>query len=120
LFSKVGLLIHLAEYVINQQFLVKYFLNCFIIVIVVVAVGATAAAVVVVIVVVVVVVIGCTFGNVNWRLEELQKLDGKTRTLLTIHGQRYLKADVDGSYVPRNQGRRVLMQVEETYKVEIT
>ena len=35
------------------------------------------------------------FGIVNWRPEELHKLDRKTRTLLTIHGQHHPKADVD-------------------------
>jgi len=36
-----------------------------------------------------------SFGIVNWHREELQKLDRKTRKLLTIHGQHHPKADVD-------------------------
>jgi len=44
-----------------------------------------------------------TFGIVNRRQEELQKLDRTTRKLLIIHGQRCPKADVDCLYVPRNR-----------------
>ena len=47
-----------------------------------------------------------SFGIVNWHQEELQKLDRKTRKLLTIHGQHHPKADVDRLYVPRKQGGR--------------
>ena len=42
-----------------------------------------------------------SFGIVNWHQEELQKLDRKTRKLLTTHGQHHPKADVDRLYVPR-------------------
>jgi len=44
------------------------------------------------------------FGIISWHQEELQKLDRKTRKLLTIHGQHHPKADVDRLYVPRKQG----------------
>ena len=59
-------------------------------------------------------------GIVNWHQEELQKLDRKTRKLLTIHGQHHPKADVDHLYVPRKQGGRGLMQLEAAHEVEIT
>ena len=65
-------------------------------------------------------VLRCSFGNVNWHQEEVQKLDQKTRKLLTIHGQHHAKADVDCLYVPRKQGGRGLMQLEEAHAVEIT
>jgi len=42
-----------------------------------------------------------SFGIINWHQEELQKLDPKTRKLLTIDGQHHPKADVDRLYVPR-------------------
>ena len=42
-----------------------------------------------------------SFGIINRHQEELQKLDRKTRKLLTIHGQHHPKADVDRLYVPR-------------------
>jgi hypothetical protein len=35
-----------------------------------------------------------SFGIINWRQAELQKLDRKTRKLLTIHGQHHQKADL--------------------------
>jgi hypothetical protein len=48
---------------------------------------------------------------INWHQEELQKLDRKTRKLLTIHGQQHKKADIDHLYAPRKQGGRGLMQL---------
>ena len=65
-------------------------------------------------------VLGYSFGIINWHQGELQKLDRKTRKLLTIHGQHHPKADVDRLYVPRKQGGRGLMQLEAAYAVEIT
>ena len=53
-------------------------------------------------------------------IKELQKLDRKTRKLLTIHGQHHPKADTDRFCVPRKQGGRVLMQLEAAHAVEIT
>jgi GNAT superfamily N-acetyltransferase len=50
----------------------------------------------------------------------LRKLDGKTRKLLTIHGQHHPKADVDHLYVSRKYRGRGLMQLEEAYLIEIT
>ena len=61
-----------------------------------------------------------SFGIINWLQEELQKLDRKTRKLLTIHGHHHPKADVDRLYVPRKQGGRGLLQLEAAYAVEIT
>ena len=61
-----------------------------------------------------------SFGIVNWHQEEPQKLDRKTRKLLTIHGQHHPKEDVDRLYVPRKQGGRGLMQLEAAHAVEIT
>ena len=58
-----------------------------------------------------------SFGIVNWHQKELQKLDRKTRKLLTIHGQHHPKADVDRLYVPRKQGGRRLMQLEAAHAV---
>jgi len=60
-----------------------------------------------------------SFGIINWHQEELQKLDRKTRKLLTIHGQHHPKADVDRLYVPRKQGGRGLMQLDVVHAVEI-
>jgi hypothetical protein len=51
------------------------------------------------------------FGIINWCQDELQKLDRKTKKLLSIHGQHHQKAYVDRSYVPRKQAGRGLMQL---------
>ena len=59
------------------------------------------------------------FGIIKWRQEQLQKLDGKTRKLPTTHGQHQPRADVDRLYVPRKQGGRGLLQLEEAYVVVI-
>ena len=59
-----------------------------------------------------------SFGIINWHQEELQKLDRKTRKLLTIQHQP--KVDVDRLYVPRKQGGRGLMQLEAAHAIEIT
>jgi hypothetical protein len=59
-----------------------------------------------------------SFGIINWHQEEIQKLDRKTRKMLTIHGQHHLRADIDRSYVPRKEGERGLMQVEGAYIAE--
>ena len=40
------------------------------------------------------------------------------RKLLTIHGQDHTKVDVDCFNVPRKQGGRGLMQLEEAYAAE--
>jgi hypothetical protein len=61
-----------------------------------------------------------SFGIINWHQEKLQKLDRKTRKLLTIQGQHHSKADVDRLYVPIKQGGRGLMQLEAAHGVEIT
>jgi hypothetical protein len=45
-----------------------------------------------------------SIGSVNWHQKKQQKLDRKTRKLLTIHRQHHPKADVDRLYVPRKQG----------------
>jgi hypothetical protein len=45
-----------------------------------------------------------SFGIINWHQKEIQKLDRKTRKMLTIHGQHQTRADIDRLYVPRKEG----------------
>ena len=59
-----------------------------------------------------------SFGIVNWHQAELRKLDRKTRKLLTIHGQHHPKTNLDRLYVPRKQGGRDLMKLEEAQVVD--
>ena len=61
-----------------------------------------------------------SFGIINWHQEERQKLNRKTRKLLTIHGQHHPKTDVYRLYVSRKQGGRGLMQLEAAHVIEIT
>jgi hypothetical protein len=56
-----------------------------------------------------------SFGIINWQQEEIQKLDRKTRRVLTIHGQHHTSADIDSLCVPRKDTGRGLMQTEEAY-----
>jgi hypothetical protein len=64
-----------------------------------------------------VLVLRYSFGIINWHQEEIQKLDRKTRKMLTIHGQHHPTADTDHLYVPRKGGRG-LMPVEGPYIAE--
>jgi len=44
-------------------------------------------------------VLGFSFGIVSWRAEERQKIDSKTREILTMYEMHYPKADIDRLYV---------------------
>ena len=50
---------------------------------------------------------------VSWRKGELQAIDGKTRNLFTIYGELHPKSDVDRLYMPRKEGGRGLISIEE-------
>jgi hypothetical protein len=47
------------------------------------------------------------FGTTNGHQAEIQKLERKTRKMLTIHGQHYRRADINRLYVPRKGGRKM-------------
>ena len=55
---------------------------------------------------------------VSWRKSELQAIDGKTRKLFTIYGALHPKSDVDRLYIPRKEGGRGLISIEDC--VELT
>jgi hypothetical protein len=59
-----------------------------------------------------------SFGIINWHQEEIQKLDRKTRKMLTICGQLHPRTDIDHLYISRKGGGRGLMQVEGAYIAE--
>jgi uncharacterized membrane protein YgaE (UPF0421/DUF939 family) len=61
-----------------------------------------------------------SFGIINWRIEDIKKIDSKTRKILTMYKVHRPKADIDRLYVKRKEGRRGLVQVEVAYKAEIT
>jgi hypothetical protein len=59
-----------------------------------------------------------SFRIINWHQEEIQKLDRRTRKMLTIHGQHHPRAEIGHLYVLRKEGGRGLMQVEGAYTAE--
>jgi hypothetical protein len=60
-----------------------------------------------------------SFGIINWRLEEIKKINRKTRKILTMCKMHYPKTDTDRLYVKRKEGGRHLAQIEAAYKTEI-
>jgi hypothetical protein len=59
-----------------------------------------------------------SFGIISWRLEEIRKIDLKTRKILTMHKMHHPKVDIDRLHVKRKGGGRGLLQIETTYKAE--
>jgi hypothetical protein len=60
-----------------------------------------------------------SFAIINWRLEEIRKVDRKTRKILTLYKMHYSKADIHGLYVKRTERGRGPLQIKATYKAEI-
>ena len=50
---------------------------------------------------------------VSWRKSELQAIDRKTRKLFTRYGALHRKSDVDRLYIPRKEGGRGLISIED-------
>ena len=65
-------------------------------------------------------VITYSMNIVNWQINDIKKLDTKTRKFLTMYGMHHPKTDVDRLYLPRNEGGRGLIQIELTYKITTT
>ena len=60
-----------------------------------------------------------SFAIINWRIEEIKKMDRKPRKMLTVYKIHHPKADIYRLYVKRKEGGRGLVQVEGAYKAEI-
>ena len=58
-----------------------------------------------------------SFNIVNWTKADILRMDVKTRKLLTINHMHHPKADVHRIYLPRAEGGRGMMQLENAYKV---
>ena len=56
---------------------------------------------------------------VSWRKSELQALDRKTRKLFTIYGTLHSKLDVHRLYIPRKEGGRGLISIEDCVELAI-
>ena len=61
-------------------------------------------------------VVTYSFDIINWTLQELAKLDTKTRRFLTAYKMHHPKSDVDRLYLPITEGGRGLIQLELCYK----
>ena len=55
----------------------------------------------------------------SWRKSELQAIDRKTRNLFTIYGALQPKPDVDRLYIPRKEGGRELISIEDSVELAI-
>ena len=56
---------------------------------------------------------------VNWRKSKLQATDRKTKKLFTIYGALHLKSDVDRLYIPRKEGGRGFISIEDCVELAI-
>ena len=56
---------------------------------------------------------------VSWRKSELQAIDRKTRKLFTIYGALRPKSDADRLYIPRKEGGRGLISIEDCVELAI-
>ena len=56
---------------------------------------------------------------VSWRKSELQAIDKKTRKLFTIYGALHPKSGVDRLYIPRKEGGRGLISIEDCVELAI-
>jgi len=64
-------------------------------------------------------VVSYGFGIVDWRESEIQELDRTTRKILTKAGAHHPKSDVNRLYVPRSNGGRGLVSIEDSWKREM-
>ena len=56
---------------------------------------------------------------VSCRKNELQVIDRKTRKVFNIHGALYPKSDLDRLYIPRKEGGRGLISIEDCVDLAI-
>ena len=56
----------------------------------------------------------------GWKKSELHTIDRETRKLFTIYGALHSKPDVDKLYIPRKEGRRGLVSIEDCVELAIT
>jgi len=61
-------------------------------------------------------VIAYSYNILNWQIKELEKIDTKTRKLLTQERMHHPISDVDRIYLSRAQGGRGLIQIVNSYK----
>ena len=52
-------------------------------------------------------------GVVNWTMEEMASMDSTARTILAMNGRLYTRSNVARLYLPRKEGRRGLIGIQE-------
>ena len=57
-----------------------------------------------------------TVGICDWTKEDLTQLDIRTRKLMTMNGSLHPRSDTDRLYIPRKEGGRGLLSIEDTFK----
>ena len=55
----------------------------------------------------------------SWRKSELEAIDRKTRKLFTIYGALHPKSNIDRLYIPRKEGRRGLISINDFVELAI-
>ena len=63
-------------------------------------------------------VIRYTAGILNWTKKELKEMDIRTRKMMTMAGTFHQKGDVDRLYLPRNEGGRGMISIEDCVLME--
>ena len=56
---------------------------------------------------------------VSWRKCELQAIDRKTRKLFPIYGGLHTKSNIDTLYIPRKEGARGLIAIEDCVELAV-
>ena len=57
-------------------------------------------------------------GIIKWKVNELKKLNRKSRKTMTIHGAFHQKSDIHRLYVKRSEGGRGLISIERCIRQE--
>ena len=57
-------------------------------------------------------------GLINWNKKEVQRIDRKTREMMTMYGALHPKSNIDRIYVPRDKGGRELISCENLIRSE--
>ena len=61
-------------------------------------------------------VVSYSYGILEWLRSDLQKIDRRTRKLLTLAGAHHPNADVDRLYFSRSEGGRGFISIENSFE----
>ena len=56
---------------------------------------------------------------VSWRKSKLEAIDRKTRKFFTMYGALHPKSDVDRLFIPRKEGGRGLISIQDCVELAI-